>query len=52
MIVKYIVPALMYPSFYGLIALAVYWMGSGWPLLALFFTPSWRTDNDQSVEEA
>lgn len=41
---KYIVPALMYPSFFGMIGFAVYWMDSSIPLIALIAMPSWRSE--------
>ena len=37
---KYLAIALTYIAFFGLIGAAVYFTDSGWPLLALVFTPS------------
>jgi len=43
---KYLVPAVMYPSFFGLIGFAIYITGSSWPLLALIAVPSWSSKED------
>jgi len=48
---KYLAVALMYLGFFGLIALAVYWSGTAWALLALTFTPSWKSRSRKSKKK-
>lgn len=43
---KYIGVAFIYMSFFGLIGATVYITESAWPLLALLFTPSWKSTNE------
>lgn len=49
---KYIVPAIMYPSFFALIGYSVYLTGSAMPLFALLLFPSWPTKPDSDKPEA
>ena len=48
---KYLVPALVYLSFFGLIGFVCFLTGSPWPLLALFFMPRWVSDEERKDEQ-
>ena len=49
---QFLIPALVYPSFFGLIGYVCFLTGSPWPLLALVFMPSWRQDKDKNDEQS
>ena len=48
---KFVAFSIMYICFYGLIAAAVYWTESAWPLLALLLTPGITTSTTPTEGE-
>lgn len=42
---------LIYVAFYSAIGIACYITQSGWPLLAMIFTPSWESKSDDKKKK-
>lgn len=48
---KYLGIGMMYVAFYSAIGFACYITKSGWPLIALMFTPSWSSKSEDKTKE-
>ena len=48
---KYLFASIAYASFFACFGFAVYWLKSGWPLVARVFMPSMSTKGDKEVSK-